>query len=663
MSVKLIPLNFGGYELPEFKESKKGDWYEYGTDRPYKNTYPDYLTKLYNESSKHNQIINSKVKFIVGQGFVIDEKLTFTEKAYVNGFIRHPNEDENLDDLIGKLAKDKKVYGGFCLQVRMSKNNKIAAINHIDFADVRTGVDNDLYYYTDDWSARNPKNNDDFKVLQQFPYNEDARPDVDYVIYYKEYRPDLGAYPLPDYVSAIPYLESDAEIANFTLSNIKNNLSAGYVVSFNNGSPSDEDMQQIERRFKDYATGADNAGKPLLSFTDQNSDHPQILPIPVNGQDERFINLNNQIREEIFTAHGITSPQLFGIKENGGSGLGNNADEIVVASQLYQNLQIDPEQKVFNELINSILNYNGVNGEPLRIQKIEPVQRYFSETAVLGAMTQNELREKIGLPQSEVETNKVAEAIGILSPLVATKVLDNMSIEEIRQLIGLTGSVTRTTESLKKEFEDVEDEILFNQLEATGIDIEEIETVQSFVKPITSLEDARQFETELLKDYKFAIDRVLTGVEKSILDLLIDNPNMPVTEIAEALQLEQAEVNDLISELQNAGALDNDFKPTEDAKQSIQKPEDETFIVYKYAERPDAPAVQTQSRPFCIRMMALSRVKRYTLQQLELLTNDFGQSGIDIFTKRGGWYNNPNTGQTTPYCRHIWEMQIVRKKK
>ena len=265
MSVKLIPLNFGGYELPEFKESKKGDWYEYGTERPYKNIYPDYLTKLYNESSKHNQIINSKVKFITGQGFVIDEKLTFTEKAYVNGFIRMPNDDESLDDLIGKLAKDKKVYGGFCLQVRMSKNNKIAAINHIDFADVRRGVDNDLYYYTEDWSARNPKNNEDFKILQQFPYDDSASAETDYVIYYKEYRPDLGAYPLPDYVSAIPYLESDAEIANFTLQNIKNNLSAGYVISFNNGQPNEEEMREIERRFKDYATGSDNAGKPLLS--------------------------------------------------------------------------------------------------------------------------------------------------------------------------------------------------------------------------------------------------------------------------------------------------------------------------------------------------------------------------------------------------------------
>ena len=132
MSVKLIPLDFGGYELPQFKESKKGDWYEYGTDRPYKNTYPDYLTKLYNESSKHNQIINSKVKFIVGQGFSIEGNLSFTEKAYIEAFLRTPNEDENLDDLLAKLAKDKKVYGGFALQ------GKLAASILPGFSEVRS---------------------------------------------------------------------------------------------------------------------------------------------------------------------------------------------------------------------------------------------------------------------------------------------------------------------------------------------------------------------------------------------------------------------------------------------------------------------------------------------------------------------------------------------
>jgi len=616
MSIKLIPINFGGYELPEFKESKKGDWYEYGIDRPYKNTYPDYLTKLYNESSKHNQIINSKVKFIVGQGFVVDEKLTFSERAYVEGFLRMPNEDENIDELTSKLAKDKKVYGGFSLQVRMSKGGKIAAINHIDFCDVRVGVNDNLYYYTDDWSQRNPTNNEDYKILQHFPYDDTAKVDVDYIIYYKEYRPDLGVYPMPDYTSAIPYLESDAEIANFTLQNIKNNLSAGYVISFANGQPTEEEMQSIERRFKDYATGADNAGKPLLSFTDQNSDHPQILPIPVNGQDERFINLNNQIREEIFTAHGITSPQLFGIKEN--SGLGNNADEIAVASQLYQNLQIDPEQKIFNELINSILNFNGISGHPVRLQKIEPVQRYFSETAVLAVMTQDEIREKIGLPALQPEQ--------------------------------------------RVELKSDEDDIIFSQLETTGLDANTLEVLKTYQNPITCIKDAKEFEEKINKE-AFAITSILTELEKSVLSLLIKNPSLPITELASALKVEQSLISEAVSNLFDVGALDKDFKPTKDGEESIQKPKEETFIVYKYIERPDAPPLKTQSRPFCRRLMLLATTRRYTLQQLELLTNDFGQSGIDIFTKRGGWYHNYKTNKTTPFCRHIWEQQIVRLKK
>jgi hypothetical protein len=38
-------------------------------------------------------------------------------------------------------------------------------------------------------------------------------------------------------------------------------------------------------------------------------------------------------------------------------------------------------------------------------------------------------------------------------------------------------------------------------------------------------------------------------------------------------------------------------------------------------------------------MMSYSVAGRlYTLDQLKLLRNDFNQTGIDIFTKRGGWY-------------------------
>lgn len=661
MKYKLIPVNFNAYELPQFKESKKGRWYEYGTAKPYRNTYPDYLTYLYDKSSKQSQIINSKVKFIVGQGWALEGDLSFSERAQLEGFLRMANEFDSANELLNKLAKDKKVYGGFCIGVRMGANGKIAALDHIDFADIRLGVEGD-YYFTEDWSVRDPETNEDFKTLKAFPFDDTANANQDYIIYYKEYRPDLGIYPLPDYVSAINYLESDISISTFTLNNIKNNLSAGYIISFRNGEPTDEEMRDIERRFKDYATGEGRAGQPLLAFGDADAAGPEILPIPTNGQDDRFIQLNEQIREEIFTAHGITSPTLVGIRQQ--NGLSNNADEIAVASQLFQNLHIKPEQMVFEQVFNELMAFNGLP-KALTIVPMQPVERGLSEAAVLQAMSTEELREKIGLPPLEVEVNKNVEALNMLNPLLATKVLENMSVEEIRNLIGLSGTVTRTTEVLKKQFTDVEDEILFEQLNNTGFSVDEFETLETYQKPITCIADAKNFESEILQNFNFAINRVLTDVEKNVLDIIKDNPKIPLTEISKALNLPIDTVNETIQTLQDAKALDRNFEPTPEAKETIQEPAEETFIVYKYVKNKIAKGPDIlpdgRTRPFCVKMLQLNRL--YTLPQLETLTNDFGQTGIDIFVKRGGWWHNSETGKTTPYCRHIWEMQIVKRKK
>ena len=618
MSVKLIPINFKGYELPVFKESRKGDWFEYGSDRPYKNCYGDFLIKLLNESSKQSTIIDAKTKFIVGRGFAVEnDKLTFQERALVEGFLRMPNDDGNMNDLLCKVVKDKKVLGGFAVQIRVNANNKIASVDHIDFNNVRVGVEENTYYYTSDWKERNPENNEDYTKLETFPFNDQVSKSKNYIIYYKEYRPDLGEYPLPDYIASVPYLEADAEISNFTLMNIRNNLSAGYLISFANGQPSDEEMADIERRFKDYATGTDNAGQPLLSFTDQQSDHPQIIPIPTNGQDDRFINLNNQITQEIFTAHSIVSPMLFGIKDN--TGLGNNADELRTSAELYQNLHIDPEQDILNELFNEIINYNGLP-KCLYIQKIEPIQTVLSEAVVVSVMTQDEIREKIGL-----------------APL------------EIGQRV---------------QMDDQTDEMIFSQLERTGFNANDFEELESVTNEITCLADAERFEDELLNKYKFSLGRALTDIEKSVLDMIVDNPSLPKSEIRKALDISTENVNDVIQELQNIGALDVNFNPTQNALDTIQKPIEEIFVAYKYVKRDDAlPLKGGESRRFCQQMISFAKQGRlYTLDQLKLLRNDFNQTGIDIFTKRGGWYTLPNTTLHRPFCRHTWQQKILRKK-
>ena len=242
-----------------------------------------------------------------------------------------------------------------------------------------------------------------------------------------------------------------------------------------------------------------------------------------------------------------------------------------------------------------------------------------------------------------------------------------MSAEEIRELIGLKGDFVRRTETLKKVFKDADnelDDMMFAQLESMGFDENDFEVLETKHNEITCFADAERFEQELLMKHNFALERVLSDAEKAVLSMLVETPTMPNVEIAEAMEISIQETNEIIQELQNIGALDVNFKPTESGKSSIQKPTEEIFVVYKYIKRPDALPLKTESRRFCKQMVSLARAGRlYSLDQLKLLRNDFNQSGIDIFTKRGGWYTLPGTDISRPFCRHIWEQQVIRKKR
>ena len=91
-----------------------------------------------------------------------------------------------------------------------------------------------------------------------------------------------------------------------------------------------------------HLTGTDNAGKVVKSFNEDKESGVEITPLGDNGQDDRYINLNKQIQGEIFTGHNF-NPAIAGITD--GNGFNNNAGEIRVASEMFQNTYVDTEQK------------------------------------------------------------------------------------------------------------------------------------------------------------------------------------------------------------------------------------------------------------------------------------------------------------------------------
>jgi len=58
--------------------------------------------------------------------------------------------------------------------------------------------------------------------------------------------------------------------------------------------------------------------------------------------------------------------------------------------------------------------------------------------------------------------------------------------------------------------------------------------------------------------------------------------------------------------------------------------------------------------------MTMSKDNHWTYEQLEKMENEFG---FNTFDYRGGWWTNGNTGETTPYCRHIWKAKTIRIDK
>lgn len=657
MSPKGKLSKFVSDRLPAQEVKNSYDWVIFGEDPDWENQYPQYLESLSRQSSKNGAILKQKDRYVYGNGFVMDKSpLNRPEDKGIAllGFINKITEGRTFK----RLISDRNKYGGFAAEMIYSKDGKKVVPHYLPFKNIRVSKDTynkqgekepTKYYYTSDWSKRKQATkNPDFEVFDEFDWEEE-NPSAEkrYIVYFKDEGFEDSYYPLPDYQGGVPYIDADTEVGNFVYNNVKNGFTGGFFVEFYDGEPTQDQKRDIENMFQNHFHGTENAGKSVLNFADQAGDSTKITPLTDNGQDDRYINLNNQIREEVFTAHTV-SPLVVGMK--GENGFSNNADEKRVAVETFKSDFVHAAQEPFNDFMNQILRFNDISGK-VYLEDLEPIKGEASETTLLQIATTDELRKLYGFNKQTLESNPVADAIGTISPLVATKVLDNMSVAEIRSLVGLntTNGVEKITEKVVNSFSnEMKDEIILKFLEETGTPDEELEILYSrelFAKDIADAE----MQSIAFKNEKFA-----TPTENKILALLFGNPNLEAKEIADILGLEEQEVEDIISKLKEDGELNEDNTP-------VEEPEDEIFTVYKYEKRSDVSgaSVKDTTRPFCRRLVAQSAFKSWTLEDIKRMNNGMG---LDVFASRGGWRTIEGTDRHVPFCRHVWKSMLVRRK-
>ena len=332
-------LHLKEYQAKSYAESASREgWIKYGDD----NLFPQYLIDLYHSSATHNALCTSIAYMIFGDGVQADEldaRLKF--------------EEWGLDDEIRKACLDLKIQGGFALEIAYNLGRtSIKKVKHCPFERIRSAEVNhdekvEFYYYSEDWSDPHCE---PVKVRCFNP--EDKKEYPHQILYVKPFSPGSYYYPKPDYVGSINYIELDKEIGTYHINNIKNGLAPSFTIHFKNGVPSQEERHRIRTDIERQLGGATNAGKFIVTYSDQPDRKPDFEPFPLSDADKQYQFLSTEVSDKIMVGHRVVSSAMFGVKTAGQLG---NTQELEIASELFDKQVVKPYQRILCTAIESVL--------------------------------------------------------------------------------------------------------------------------------------------------------------------------------------------------------------------------------------------------------------------------------------------------------------------
>jgi len=366
MGDNLKILKLASYTSPKVSEKPKNAWVEYGED----NNFYQYLIDLFHSSPTNNAAIQGISDLIYGEGMEAAEGSSL--EAYVNFIKIFQAED------VRRVCHDLKLFGHASFQLTLDKGQVVGAFhiprNYLRPAKVNDEGEVDTFYFSNDWSkAKSPK-----FAPQAFPaFGHQAAGDDVTILSVESYSPGSVYFSPVDYQGGLQYAELEGEIANYHLNNIKNGLAPSMMINFNNGVPPIEEQFEIERDILAKWGGSSNSGKAIIAFNDSPDNAATIEAVQLSDAHNQYQFLSDECIRKVMVAHRITSPMLLGIKDN--TGLGNNAEELQVAYELFKNSVIKPFRHLVTEAAESVMAHNGQEIE-LYFKDLSPVMMEASAT-------------------------------------------------------------------------------------------------------------------------------------------------------------------------------------------------------------------------------------------------------------------------------------------
>ena len=561
-----------------------------------KNDYPYFLIDLYNGSAWHQGIIKTKTFYIAGNGLE-------SVSGNMDEFIRNQYSAFDMNEIAEQLAFDFEMFGGFCVKGTWNREGtRVALWEYLDVDMIRMSEDEKTYYISDDWSAM--QQSSEKTNLRMFPALDENNPVGQFVIYYKEpakkSRKEKGIYPKPTYQGGLTAIQTDVDIAKFHMYELQNGFKSGTLINMPSGFPeSSEELRRITDSIKGRTQSVEDAGEIIITFSDGADLAPTVQQLNGNDLDKRYTVTAESVQQNILVAHSVTAPTLFGVIQQGSFNAAESADLF----EIFKTTYVSARQKRIEWMLNYMAKLGGYVGS-VKLTDVMPL---------------------------------------LIKETDANAVLDSTNPAVIQTLSKCNQSFSDKEIKIFQEFGESQDDyiVLKSMPIAWDTPSEEIFKRQDML-----------FET--IGEIKLKIKEF----DKNVLSLL--NKGEDAASIANILKTDLQSVAISINQLAT-WELYNKGNITDFGDKLINDLEIETTefeVRYSYQTRTDVPAVKTESREFCIKLLQLNRI--YTRQDIDSISLRVDRN---VWNYRGGWYSNPNTGSTTPWCRHEWVQQLVIKQK
>ena len=390
-------LKLSQYQERSYAESANSKGFvNYGDD----NLFPQYLIDLFHSSSTHNALTTTIATMVFGKGFdatTLDGRLAF--------------DQWNLNDELRKACVDFQIQGGFALEVNWSLDRTtIANVSHLPFENIRSGFVNedeqvDYYYYSKDWSSKKEE------VDEICTFDPERKLDHPTQIFYvKPFSPGSFYYPKPCYTGSIDYIELDKEIGKYHINNIKNGMSPSFSIHFKNGIPPQEERNRIRMDIERQMSGASNAGKFIVTYSDDPERKPDFEPFQLSDAHNQYQFLSEEVTAKIMVGHRVTNPQMFGVAVPGKLGGGG---ELAESAELFEQNVVRPNRRIVEETVQTLLRAAGLDSAVLELSSQEDEVNLDASWEHLDALGEDISDEWELIDESPVdyETESVKDAL------------------------------------------------------------------------------------------------------------------------------------------------------------------------------------------------------------------------------------------------------------